>query len=56
MVVMVSKLISHTSMKYHVKSDTNMIDSFDSNSEKNFYPLLQIMASRYNGYITKVKG
>ena len=39
-------------MKYRVKSDTNMIDSFDSNSEKNFYPLLHIMASRYDRYIT----
>ena len=51
-VVMLLKLISHTSMKYYVNFDTNMIDSFDSNSELKFYPLLHIMASRYNAYIT----
>ena len=51
-VVMLLKLISHNSMKYRVKSDTNMIDSFDSNSEKFFYPILHLMESRYNRYIT----
>ena len=54
-VVILSKLLSHTSMKYRVKSHTNMIDSFDSNIEKFFYRFLHIMASRYNRYITSIK-
>ena len=38
-VLILSNLIEHASLKCHVKTDTNMIDSFCSNSEtKNITP------------------
>ena len=52
-VLTLSNLIGHVSWKSHVKSDTNIIYSFCSNTKtKHFYPFSHIMALRYRWYVT----
>ena len=51
-VLTLSNLIGHASLKFHVKSSTNRIDSFCSNNETKISSFSYTTTLRYKGYVT----
>ena len=49
-ILTLSHLSGHTSLKYHVKSDTNIIDSFSVAVKLIIYPFSHMVVVRYKGY------